>query len=60
MILYIIFYNLLSVHQHIFIQNSFATILTLSLYKVGRNLCRKKPEPFGNLPFRKTFFMGAV
>jgi len=51
------FYNLLSVHKHIFNHTSFETVL--SLYEVGRNLCCKKPEPFGNLPVRKTLFDGS-
>jgi len=54
------FYNLFSLqylHQHIFNHISFDTVL--SLYEMKINSCCKKPEPFENLPIRKTFFDGS-
>jgi len=30
-----------------------------SVYEMKMNLCCKNPEPFGNLPGRKTFFDGS-
>lgn len=49
------FYNFFIVYTNTFLTTSFFET-ALSLYKVGRNLSCKKPEPFGNLPVRKTFF----
>jgi len=40
------FYNLLSLHQHIFNHTSFERVL--STHEMKMNFCYKKPEPFGN------------
>jgi len=48
------FYNLLNLHQNMFIHTSFE--IFLSLYEIKIILYCKKPELFGNLLVRKTFF----